>query len=275
MLVPSDPAAETGQIEAVVADPQETRDAEFELRRSHPMAVGRSRDPSQAASGHSDASPSRSSWRRRTAGIAVARDGMTGWQPSWPAGWHFPSHEGIRIHCMAQRIQTLLIDDLDGGEAAGTVRFGLDGTEYEIDLSAAHYDARRKALQHYVAHARRTGGTARTAARSRRGSAAVDTAKVREWAKSRASRSRTAAASRPTSSSSTRRPQEHNPGRPRDVAAGIREGTGHNCLYTPTSRSAYSPMSFRAGRPPEKSAMCRGAGSCRTAGTRSQPAVLA
>ena len=29
---------------------------------------------------------------------------------------------------MAQRIQTLLIDDLDGGEAAGTVRFGLDGT---------------------------------------------------------------------------------------------------------------------------------------------------
>jgi hypothetical protein len=26
-----------------------------------------------------------------------------------------------------QRIQTLLIDDLDGGEAAGTVRFGLDG----------------------------------------------------------------------------------------------------------------------------------------------------
>ncbi len=28
---------------------------------------------------------------------------------------------------MAQRIQTLLIDDLDGGQADGTVRFGLDG----------------------------------------------------------------------------------------------------------------------------------------------------
>jgi hypothetical protein len=39
---------------------------------------------------------------------------------------------------VAQAIQVLLIDDLDGGEAAGTVRFGLDGTEYEIDLSAAH-----------------------------------------------------------------------------------------------------------------------------------------
>jgi len=83
---------------------------------------------------------------------------------------------------MAQRIQTLLIDDLDGGEAVGTVRFGLDGAEYEIDLSAAH-DELRKALQQYLAHARRTGGTARSAARTRLGSAAVDTAKVREWAK--------------------------------------------------------------------------------------------
>jgi len=84
---------------------------------------------------------------------------------------------------MAQRIQTLLIDDLDGGEAAGTVRFALDGTEYEIDLSAAHSDELRKALERYIAHARRTGGTARGAARSRRTGAAVDTAKVREWAK--------------------------------------------------------------------------------------------
>ena len=36
---------------------------------------------------------------------------------------------------MAQKVQTLLIDDLDGGEAEATVRFGLDGTDYEIDLS--------------------------------------------------------------------------------------------------------------------------------------------
>ena len=35
----------------------------------------------------------------------------------------------------------------------------------------------------YLAHARRGGGPARSAARSRGGSAAVDTAKVREWAK--------------------------------------------------------------------------------------------
>jgi hypothetical protein len=83
---------------------------------------------------------------------------------------------------MAQRIQTLLIDDLDGGEADSTDRFGLDGTEYEIDLSAAHNDELRKELQQYLEHARRTG-TARSASRTRRGSAAVDTAKVREWAR--------------------------------------------------------------------------------------------
>jgi len=35
-------------------------------------------------------------------------------------------------------MQVLLIDDLDGSEADGTVRFALDGTEYEIDLSAGH-----------------------------------------------------------------------------------------------------------------------------------------
>ena len=84
---------------------------------------------------------------------------------------------------MAQRIQTLFIDDLDGGEAAGTVRFGLDGTEYEIDLSAAHDEELRKALEQYIRHGRRAGGTAKRAARSTRGSGAVDTAKVREWAK--------------------------------------------------------------------------------------------
>ena len=47
---------------------------------------------------------------------------------------------------MAQKIQVLFIDDLDGGEAEGTVRFGLDGADYEIDLSAKNAAALRKAL---------------------------------------------------------------------------------------------------------------------------------
>ena len=39
---------------------------------------------------------------------------------------------------VAQKVQTLFIDDLDGSAAEGTVRFGLYGTEYEIDLNAGH-----------------------------------------------------------------------------------------------------------------------------------------
>ncbi len=88
---------------------------------------------------------------------------------------------------MAQKIQTLFIDDLDGGEAEGTVRFGLDGTEYEIDLSAEHAQALRDGLATYVTAARRAGGgAARRPARSsgRRASASgLNTTEVREWAK--------------------------------------------------------------------------------------------
>ncbi|MBV9204775.1 MAG: Lsr2 family protein, partial [Actinobacteria bacterium] len=51
---------------------------------------------------------------------------------------------------MAQKIQTLFIDDLDGSQAEGTVRFGLDGAEYEIDLNAEHARALRDALARYV-----------------------------------------------------------------------------------------------------------------------------
>ena len=62
---------------------------------------------------------------------------------------------------MAQKIQILLIDDLDGSEAEGTVRFGLDGTDYEIDLNGEHARALRDALARYVHAARRAGGGAR------------------------------------------------------------------------------------------------------------------
>jgi hypothetical protein len=83
---------------------------------------------------------------------------------------------------LAQKIQTLFVDDIDGSEAEGTVRFGLEGTDYEIDLSVAHSEELHKALAPYIAHARKTGG-ARPAARGRRNASAIDTHKVREWAK--------------------------------------------------------------------------------------------
>ena len=87
---------------------------------------------------------------------------------------------------MAQKIQTLLIDDLDGGQAEDTVRFGLDGAEYEIDLSAKHAEAMRKALEPYVNAARRASGSAarRPGRNGRRAATAgPDSTAVREWAK--------------------------------------------------------------------------------------------
>ena len=59
---------------------------------------------------------------------------------------------------MAQRIQAYFIDDIDGSEAEGTVRFGLDGAEYEIDLSTAHAKELRNAFARYTQAARRTTG---------------------------------------------------------------------------------------------------------------------
>jgi hypothetical protein len=46
---------------------------------------------------------------------------------------------------VAQKIQTLFTDDIDGGPAGGTVRFSVDGTEYEIDLGAGHARVLRSA----------------------------------------------------------------------------------------------------------------------------------
>jgi hypothetical protein len=89
---------------------------------------------------------------------------------------------------MAQKVQTLLIDDLDGGEAESTVRFGLDGAEYEIDLSAKHTEALRKALEPYTRAARRAAGSAarrpRRSGRRTISSGGPDSTYVREWAKS-------------------------------------------------------------------------------------------
>ena len=82
---------------------------------------------------------------------------------------------------MAQRMQTLFIDDIDGSEAESTVRFGVDGTDYEIDLNAAHAEEFQKAIRKYLEAGRKVGGTRRAAkAAPARG---PSQASVREWAK--------------------------------------------------------------------------------------------
>lgn len=90
---------------------------------------------------------------------------------------------------MAQKVQVILIDDLDGGSATETITFGLDGVTYEIDLAEQNAAKLRDALAEWVANARRVSGRSsggrsgagRSASRSSRGD--NDTAAVREWAK--------------------------------------------------------------------------------------------
>lgn len=91
---------------------------------------------------------------------------------------------------MAQKVQVVLVDDLDGGAAEETVSFALDGVSYEIDLSAANAAQLRDAFAQWVGHGRRVGGRARTgAARRASGSSGSSRAasgqsqEIREWAR--------------------------------------------------------------------------------------------
>jgi hypothetical protein len=59
---------------------------------------------------------------------------------------------------MAQIREVRLIDDLDGEAADETIEFGIDGKNYEIDLSKENASKLRDALASYVAAARRSGG---------------------------------------------------------------------------------------------------------------------
>jgi hypothetical protein len=84
---------------------------------------------------------------------------------------------------MAQRVQTLFVDDLDGSATDETIRFGVDGTDYEIDLNAAHAKALGEALEKYIQAGRRVTG--RRPVRGRRtSSGAPNSAEVRAWARS-------------------------------------------------------------------------------------------
>ncbi|MDQ1464103.1 MAG: hypothetical protein QOC73_1044 [Actinomycetota bacterium] len=88
---------------------------------------------------------------------------------------------------MAQRVSVNLVDDIDGGNAVETIRFGLDGVEYEIDLGKRNADRLRAAMVAYIESGRRlvrtTGrGRARTVVQ-RRIEIAADPRAVRAWAK--------------------------------------------------------------------------------------------
>jgi nucleoid-associated protein Lsr2 len=91
---------------------------------------------------------------------------------------------------VARREVVVLEDDLEGGTADETVKFALDGVQYEIDLTAKNAARLRESFSDFIAHGRRVGRGGvvvggRAAARAR-GSAAADREQnkaIRAWAK--------------------------------------------------------------------------------------------
>jgi hypothetical protein len=81
---------------------------------------------------------------------------------------------------MAQKVQIVLIDDLDGGPADETVTFALDGSNYEIDLSSANANRLRNAFSPFVGHARKAS---RSSGRRGRAGQSNRSAEIRSWAK--------------------------------------------------------------------------------------------
>ena len=91
---------------------------------------------------------------------------------------------------MAQKVLTMLTDDLDGSDASETITFGLDGVTYEIDLNTKNSAKLRAALDPFVASGRRMPGSRSRSRLGSRGSnngrsnGGVDPAAVRAWAAS-------------------------------------------------------------------------------------------
>ena len=91
---------------------------------------------------------------------------------------------------MAQRVQVQLVDDLNGEEAQETVRFGIDGTDYEIDLTTDNAEALRTALAEYVGRGRKAksgrkgqGGRQASSNSTSTGRAKREnTQEIRQWA---------------------------------------------------------------------------------------------
>jgi Lsr2 len=84
---------------------------------------------------------------------------------------------------MAQRMQVIFEDDIDGSEAEGTVTFAFDGVGYEVDLSGKNRGKLLKALGPYIEAGRKV--SARSSARRTAAPAARrhDQSAVREWAR--------------------------------------------------------------------------------------------
>jgi hypothetical protein len=86
------------------------------------------------------------------------------------------------IVVMVTKKSVIISDDLDGSGNAKTVTFGLNGTDYEIDLAPKNLAKLEKALAPYIDAGRRISARSRRpVARHANGH---DNAAIRSWAKS-------------------------------------------------------------------------------------------
>ncbi|NLE78089.1 MAG: Lsr2 family protein [Rhodococcus sp.] len=91
---------------------------------------------------------------------------------------------------MAKKVTVTLVDDVDSNKSADeTVEFGLDGTHYEIDLSAENAAKLRDELDLWVSNARkvtarkRGKGAVGVAGKARASVDREQSAAIREWAR--------------------------------------------------------------------------------------------
>jgi len=86
---------------------------------------------------------------------------------------------------MVSKVAVVVTDDIDGSPEAETVKFGLDGTTYEIDLGEANRSKFNAAFAPYIEAGRRISRTRTPSSASRSSAPKVDNMAVRAWAKER------------------------------------------------------------------------------------------
>ncbi|MCD0446352.1 Lsr2 family protein [Glycomyces sp. A-F 0318] len=91
---------------------------------------------------------------------------------------------------MAKKTQVLLLDDIDGSPADGTIEFGIDGQLYSIDLSVKHSSELYANLEKFreagtrlgKIHLGKTRGPAAAPVRKTPGTNRDRNAAIRAWA---------------------------------------------------------------------------------------------
>lgn len=84
---------------------------------------------------------------------------------------------------MAQKVNIVLVDDIDQSDADETVTFGLDGKEYAIDLNAKNARSLRDALAPFVAHGRSASSRGGRRSASRTAASGAAPSEIRAWAR--------------------------------------------------------------------------------------------